>query len=132
MTRVLIDGTIIVDPSEVGLLAVFVREGVGSLGARRGLPPLTAPLLAAVEQGAANARAAAAARSGAGTAVSATSANPALSTATVTEAARRLTVSEEYVRRLCRSGGLVAERRGPVWTINTDSLASFALSRQAA
>jgi hypothetical protein len=41
-----------------------------------------------------------------------------------------LKVSRSYVRRLCRTGTLVADRSGPVWTIDTDSLAGLVLARQ--
>lgn len=125
MTTPLGPGSLLVDPADVGLLAVLVREGVLAIGARRSLPPRVGPLLAAVEA------AAHAARSAAGTAVSAAPAGQAPSTATVFEASRELHMSEEFVRRLCRTGVLVAQRRGPVWLIDRDSIASYVLDRRA-
>lgn len=124
MTTPLSAGTLIVSPADVGLLAVLVREGVIAVGARRSLPRRVGPLLAAVEA------AAATARSEAGTGVRTAPVGPARSTATVAEAAEVLKVSEVVVRRRCRDGSLVAERRGLAWMIDSDSLASYALARR--
>lgn len=56
---------------------------------------------------------------------------PTASWATVSDAAERLKMSEQYVRRLCHAGELVAERRGPAWVINPDSLTDYSLRRAA-
>lgn len=126
MTTPLGVGTLLVSREDVGLLAILAREGVLAIGSRRSLPPRVAALLAAIEH------AAAAARSEAGTAARDAAAGSGSSTVTVTEAAKELCVSTEFVRRLCRRGTLVAERRGPLWLVDTDSLSSYALSRRAA
>jgi hypothetical protein len=125
VTTVLAAGTLIVAPADAGLLAVLCREGVLAIGSRRSLPPRASALLAAVEQ------AAAAARSAAGTTVMPQPPRAA-SWATVEEAAEVLSMSPSYVRRLCRTEKLVADRRGPAWLVDADSLAGYALSRAAA
>jgi excisionase family DNA binding protein len=123
VTRALVDGTVVIDPVHSGLVAFLVREGTLAVGARRALPPQVAPLLAELE------RAAAAARSTAGTGVSAVAARSA-SWSTAEQAAEVLKVSPSYVRRLCRAGALIAERCGTVWLIDTDSLAGYALAHR--
>jgi hypothetical protein len=125
MTTPLGPGHLIVAPADVALLAILVREGTLAIGARRALPSRVGPLLAAVEA------AALAARSGGGTVIGAAPATQAPCTATVFEAAKELHVSEEMVRRMCRTGALVAQRRGPVWLIDRDSVTSHALTRRA-
>lgn len=43
----------------------------------------------------------------------------------VTEAAVKLNISEQYVRTLCRDGSLLAERIGKNWLINPSSLLTY-------
>lgn len=125
MTAPLRPGSLLVDPADVGLLAALVREGVVALGARRPLPPRTGPLLAAIEA------AAAAARSSAGTAAVPDAGAPA-SWLSAEQSAGVLGVSASFVRRLCRTGTLVATRRGPAWSIDPDSATAYVLSRRPA
>lgn len=124
VTAVLAPGTLIIGPGDAGLLAVLCREGVVAVGTRRSLPARTAALLRAVED------AAAAARSVAGTVGGAGKPGTSSSTVTVTQAAKELDMSVSYVRRLCRTGALVAERCGPLWMVDADSVASHGLSRR--
>lgn len=49
---------------------------------------------------------------------------------TVVQVAGRLQVSSEYVRRLCRTGGLSATRSGRDWAIDAESVAAYELSRR--
>jgi excisionase family DNA binding protein len=125
--RVLVDGTILLDPPEALALAALAREGARQLAARRRLTPAEAEALSAVELAAYSAR-----RSAAGPAAVPTAPPPASSGVTVAEAAGALKVSQRHVRRLIRSGHLVADRHGPVWCIDPDSLAGHALARKAA
>ena len=45
---------------------------------------------------------------------------------TVEQAAERLKVTPDWVRKLCRSGRLQSDRFGNLWTISSDVLNEFA------
>jgi Helix-turn-helix domain len=127
MTRALADGTLLIDPADTLALAPLLREGVRQVAGRRRLTPAEAEVTSTVELAAYSAR-----RSVAGPATVPAPTGPTPLWATVTEASGALGVSERHVRRLCRGGRLAAERRGPVWTIDPDSLAGYALSKASA
>lgn len=125
MTRPLAGGWLIIAPTDAGTVAVLAREGARAIAARRPLPRRAADVLDAL------ALAAADARSAAGTAAGPAGPRPASSTPTrwinVEEAAAVLRTSTGYVRRLCRSGDLVAEKSGPAWLVDADAVAARAL-----
>lgn len=124
MTQPLSDGWLIIAPADAGTLALLVRAGAMGFRHRRNLTAREADLLMAVEQAAYAAR-----RSVAGTTTVPLPPIPATSSLTVIEAAQALRVSDSFVRRLCRTGVLTAERRGTEWQINADSVATYALAR---
>lgn len=108
----------LLDAARVQLLAGLLREGARSVSGRRRLTPAEAALLQAVELYAYDLR------SGCGTGAVQGNPGPAGSWLTVEQAAKELSVSAEYVRRLARTGALVAERHGRVWMVDADSVAT--------
>lgn len=124
MSQPLADGWLLVSPADAGRLALLVRAGAMTFQGRRNLTSCEAELLMAVEQAAYAARC-----SVAGTTTTPLPPIPATSSLTVIEAAQALRVSDSFIRRLCRTGVLTAERRGIEWQINADSVATYALAR---
>lgn len=49
---------------------------------------------------------------------------------TVTEAAKELGCTKEYITRLIRQGRLKAERAGPIWLVSQRSLAAYTPAHQ--
>ncbi|MFG1839111.1 helix-turn-helix domain-containing protein [Micromonospora sp. NPDC049175] len=124
MTQPLTGGWLLIAPDDACRLAQLVRAGALTFRHRRNLTTGEGALLMVVEQ------AAYAARSSAmGTPAVMAVVAPAASTVTSGEAARTLRVSDSYVRRLCRTGALEAQRSGTEWHIDPDSLAAYALTR---
>ncbi|MEU5872491.1 helix-turn-helix domain-containing protein [Glycomyces sp. NPDC047369] len=124
MTQTLAGGWLLIAPDDACRLAQLVRAGALTFRHRRNLTTGEGALLMAVEQ------AAYAARSSAmGTVAVSVSPAPAASTVTSGAAAQALRVSDSYVRRLCRTGALEAQRSGTEWHIDPDSLAAYALTR---
>ncbi len=123
MSRVLVDGTLLLDPADVVALVPLVRAGAQAFAHRRNLSAPEADALMVLEQGAYAAR-----RSVAGTAAIPADTVPA-SWVTVEQAVEVLRMSPSYVRRMCRRGALVAVRRGPQWAIDADSVAALVLTR---
>ena len=60
------------------------------------------------------------------------SASPPSGHLTVAEVAERLTLSQQYVRRLCRRQILSATHRGKAWVIDVSSVIEFEASRSTA
>lgn len=108
----------LLDAGRVQLLAGLLREGARSVSGRRRLTPAEITLLQAVELYAYDMR------SAPGTVAVQGIAEPGPLWLTVDEAAKELHVSPEYVRRLARTGALVAERHGRAWMLGADSVAS--------
>lgn len=107
-------------PAELGLLLGLCQEGARSVSGRRRLTPAEAQLLSALQLYAYDLRSGA----GSGTVGRQQDSDPAGSWLTTAEAARRLHVSPEYVRRLAGRGDLVAERHGHCWLIDADSVST--------
>jgi hypothetical protein len=124
MTQPLSAGHLLVDPADCPVLAALVREGARSFATRRRLSGREADVLMAVELAARDAR------SAAGTLAVARPVAAAPSWLSIGDTAEALRVRESYVRRLCRAGTLVADRRGPVWLVDPDSVAALVLSRR--
>lgn len=125
MTRPLAGGWLLVAPADAGTVAALAREGARAIAGRRPLPRRAADVLDALTLAAADAR------SAAGTIPGPCSPRRASSTPThwinVEEAAAVLKTSTGYVRRLCRSGALAAEKLGPAWQVDADAVTARAL-----
>jgi excisionase family DNA binding protein len=136
MTRTLVDGTIIVDPPDAPLAAFLMREGALAVGARRALPARVGPLLAEVETGAANARAAAGCVTASATASPGGPDAPPLAPSpemTIQEVAQVIQRSPQRVRQLVADGTLTARRAGRrTLLVDADEVAGYILSRQEA
>lgn len=103
-------------PGELGLLLGLLREGARSVSGTRRLTPAEVDLLQVIELYAYDVR------SASGTVGRQGDPARAPSWLTVDQAAKELRVSREFVRRLARSGALVAERRGRAWMVSADSI----------
>jgi excisionase family DNA binding protein len=103
-------------PAQLGMLVGLLREGARSVSGRRRLTPAEVALLQEIELYAYDVR------SVAGTVGRQQDQRPSGSWLTTEQAARRLHVTPEYVRRLARRGDLVAERHGHAWLIDADSV----------
>lgn len=131
MTAPLPAGSLLVDPADVGLLAVLVREGAARVAQRRRLPTQVADLMAAVEQAAAEARAAAGVASNSTSTASGGTTAPSLDM-TVQEAASAIGCSPGWVRQLVSGGSLHARRvGGRVLLLDRDAVAALVLSRRS-
>ncbi|KAB1933434.1 helix-turn-helix domain-containing protein [Micromonospora sp. ALFpr18c] len=124
MTRPLAGGWLLVAPDDACRLAQLVRAGALTFRHRRNLTTGEGALLMVVEQAAYAARS-----SAAGTVAVLPEPGRSPSTVTASAAARALRVSDSYIRRLCRTGALEAQRSGTEWHIDADSLAAYALTR---